>query len=99
MDHLKASDFEANLHTKFKIYRTGDEVFEAELVEVLELHNTEVLEAFSIIFLVPVEFGLYQQIFPIEHATMGKMELFIVPVNQVETGYRYEAIFNRVVRK
>jgi hypothetical protein len=99
MEHLKAADFEKHLNTKFKIHRAEDSVFEAALVEVFELRNDDLLESFSIIFLVPIEFGFFQQIFKFEHDEMGTMELFIVPVRQVETGIRYEAIFNRVVEK
>jgi hypothetical protein len=31
-----------------------------------------------------------------EHEQMGKFELFIVPVEQDEQGFYYEAVFNRI---
>jgi len=99
LEHLKAEDFSKHLNTKFKVYYSDEKVFEAELVEVLELSNDEILETFSIIFLIPAEFGFEQRIFKIEHPEMGTIETFIVPIRQVESGIRYEAIFNRLVKK
>jgi len=99
LQHLRAEDFLKNLNTKFKVYYSDENVFEAELVEVLELRNDEILETFSIMFLLPVEFGFEQRIFKFEHPEMGTIETFIVPIRQVESGIRYEAIFNHLVRK
>ena len=99
LEHLSAADFSKNLNTKFNVYQTDENVFEAELVEVFELRNDEILETFSLIFLLPAEFGIEQRIFKIEHPEMGMMETFIVPIRQVESGIRYEAIFNHLVRK
>ncbi len=99
MEHLSAEDFSKNLNTKFKVYQSDENVFEAELVEVLELRNDESLETFSIMFLLPIDFGFEQRIFKFEHPEMGIIETFIVPIRQVESGIRYEAIFNHLVRK
>ena len=35
-----------------------------------------------------------QQIVPLEHAALGKLEIFLVPVGLDPEGYRYEAVFN-----
>jgi hypothetical protein len=99
MENLKADDFTKHINSKFKIYRTNEEVFEAELVEVAELRNNDSLYCFAVEFLLPAEFGFEQRIYKIEHPEMETMELFIVPVGQTESGTRFEAIFNRAVKK
>jgi hypothetical protein len=98
-EQLNIEDFSKQLNTKFKVYYSDEKVFEAELVEVLELRNDDLLRTFSIVFLLPAEFGTEQRIFKIEHPEMGVLELFIVPVRQTESGIRYEAIFNHLVKK
>src|SRR5215204_1451266 len=98
-EQLKIEDFSKYLDTKFKVYRSDDEVFEAELVGVFDLRNDDVLQTFSVEFLIPDEFGQEQRIYKIEHPELGAIELFIVPVGQNDSGLRFEAIFNRVVQK
>jgi hypothetical protein len=98
-EQLKIDDFSKHLNTKFQIYRTDDEIFEAELVGVYELRNDDVLQTFAVEFLLSNEFGVEQKIYKIEHPELGTMELFIVPVGKNESGIRFEAIFNRVVQK
>ena len=97
LEHLSAEDFSKKLNTVFKVYYSDDRVFEAELVEVFELKTNVNVESFSLIFLIPVEFGFEQGVYKIEHPEMGTMELFIVPIRQVESKIRYEAIFNRLI--
>ena len=98
-EQLTFEDFSRNLNTEFKIYRTDEEVFEAKLVGAAELRTDDVLNTFAIEFLLPPEFGFEQRIYKIEHAELGTIELFIVPVGQTNSGIRFEAIFNRVVQK
>ena len=98
-EQLKIDDFSKYLNTKFKVFRTDDEVFEAELVGVYDLRNDHVLQTFSVEFLFPKEFGAEQKIYKIEHPEHGTMEIFIVPVGQSESGILFEAIFNRMVQK
>jgi len=95
MKNLTADDFSKHLNNKFKIYRSDEEVFEAELVGVAELRNNDSLYCFAVEFLLPPEFGVEQRIYRMEHPAAGMMELFIVPVGQMESGTRFEAIFNR----
>lgn len=99
MENLTADDFSKHLNSKFKIYRTDEEVFESELVEVVELRSNDGLYSFAVEFLLPPEFGFEQRIYKMEHPETGTMELFIVPVGQTESGTRFEAIFNRVAKK
>jgi hypothetical protein len=51
-------------------------------------------EAFSLMFMGPVEPLLPQQIYPLRHEQLGLLELFLVPVGSDASGTRYEAVFN-----
>jgi hypothetical protein len=98
-EQLTLEDFSKNLNTKFKVYRSDEEIFEAELIKVFDLRNDEILNTFAVEFLFPPDFGIEQRIFKMEHPALGTMELFIVPHGKNETGIRYEAIFNQLVQK
>ncbi len=41
----------------------------------------------------PAESHLEQAIYALEHAEMGMLELFLVPLGPHEDGMRYEAVF------
>ncbi|MGA9525319.1 MAG: hypothetical protein WBV82_27920 [Myxococcaceae bacterium] len=49
---------------------------------------------FSLLFLGPDATHLPQQIWPLEHDVLGRLELFLVPVGPAEGRMRYEAIFS-----
>lgn len=51
-----------------------------------------VREPFSVLFRGPLEPYLSQQMVVLNHQEIGEVELFLVPVNQDESGYYYEAI-------
>lgn len=99
MDNLTAADFSKHLNTNFKVFRADDEIFEAKLVEIEELRNDHFIYSFAVEFLFPRDFGLEQRIYKLEHPEMEPMELFMVPVWQTDTEVRFEAIFNRIVKK
>jgi Domain of unknown function (DUF6916) len=48
---------------------------------------------FTVVFRGPAEPLLPQRIYRLEHATLGPLEIFIVPVARDEAGAVYEAIF------
>jgi hypothetical protein len=48
---------------------------------------------FSLLFRGPHEPRLPQRIYRLEHATLGALEIFIVPVARDAAGMHYEAIF------
>jgi hypothetical protein len=50
-------------------------------------------QPFSLLFRGPRQPVLPQRIYPIEHAAMGTLELFIVPIGPDAAGLRYEAVF------
>jgi hypothetical protein len=48
---------------------------------------------FSLIFVGPLQPVVAQAIYTLEHPTLGRLELFIVPVGQNPQGMQYQAIF------
>lgn len=48
---------------------------------------------FSLTFQGPLETALPQQIYSLEHAELGKLEIFLVPIAQSQDGMYYEAVF------
>jgi hypothetical protein len=94
-EHLTRDDFAAQLNTKFDIYLTPEKAAAAELVEVSEIRRYPRQEIFSLIFLFPLDLPLEQRIYSLKHAALGDLELFLVPIEAIGGGIRYEALFNR----
>ena len=55
--------------------------------------RTDRREPFSAFFDGPPESVLPQQIWPLDHDEIGRIELFLVPVGPVDGAMRYEAAF------
>lgn len=74
------------------------ESFAFESME-LKLHEAEPVagsgerSAFSLIFRGPTEPMLAQGIHPLEHAELGRLEIFLVPLGRDASGAQYQAIF------
>ena len=93
---LQRDEFAAVRNTRFRVPLEGAEAIELELVEVSELVSARRQEMFSILFRGPLHTLLPQRMYRMEHARMGEIELFIVPIGKDDAGYSYEAVFNRV---
>ena len=77
------------------------EVFDAEgaelkLIEVEPLGSpsTAQRQAFSLLFHGPRAPLLEQRIYGLEHASLGRLEIFLVPIGPDAQGQRYQAIFS-----
>ena len=51
-------------------------------------------EPFSLLFVGPKAPVLPQRIYALEHETLGRLEIFLVPTGAGADGVQYEAIFN-----
>jgi uncharacterized protein DUF6916 len=49
--------------------------------------------AFSLLFVAPRGTALPQSIYPVRHAALGAMEIFLVPIGPFGGGMGYQAIF------
>ena len=93
---LTEAEFSKHVNTKFRV--AVEPTVELELTEVKgylsRAHEETGMERFSAFFRGPSDRYLEQKIYPIEHDQMGAFELFLVPVSQDQSGFRYEAVFN-----
>ena len=100
MEKLTGADFRPHLNQTFRIHKESSEPLESELIEVSDVgpdsREGEAAErrSFSILLRGPAEPVLPQAIYRIEHADMGVLDLFLVPIGPDNQGMRYEAVFN-----
>jgi len=88
LSKLTHEDFTPYLHQIFRIHAESLEPIEAELIEVSALGAPafDQRPPFSIVLLI-------QAIYQVEHAEMGTLDLFLVPLGPDKEGMRYEAVF------
>jgi hypothetical protein len=97
LESLTHESLAENLHTKFRVPVESGEPFELELIEVGEKRRVRDSENFSAVFRGGPDFLLQQSIHHLKHERLGEFDLFLVPIAREADGFRYEAIFNRVV--
>lgn len=95
---LTKEAFAENLKTTFRIPFQSGENAELELIEVVETMTTPTQQQFSLFFRGPLAYLLPQATYHLLHDKMGEMDIFIVPVGKEPDGFRYEAVFNYVIR-
>ena len=87
--------------TTFRLSLASGAALEATLLQVTSLSakgpSGEELPRkrvpFSLLFRVSTPDRFEQKIYTLEHAMIGKFELFLVPIGREADGYRCEAIF------
>jgi hypothetical protein len=98
LQDLTSASFEAHRGTVFQVHPVGGEPVELALdgVRLLEPHPGPRAQPFSVYFRGPRNPLLPQQIYRLEHAEMGTLELFLVPIGPDPKGggMNYEAVFN-----
>jgi hypothetical protein len=91
--------FARQVGTTFQVARTGDSAVSLRLEEANPL-PTPTAEwgefQFALLFRGPADRCLGQDTHRLEHATLGRLELFLVPVRLPQGAHQYyEAIFNQ----
>jgi hypothetical protein len=105
LESLTEASFAPYVGTEFRIHIDASTAVSAELVEVTARpkRTTRVpwdtgeprREPFSIVFRGPLDRPLLQQMYTVEHETIGIIEgLFLVPVGINRDGRFYEAVFS-----
>ncbi len=106
IEKLTLEIFSPLVNSKFKLSVDDGHAVEVELTEAKALggpHTVKpdrdgmVQEVFSLLFDGPVNPILPQRIYLFEHEKIGRFEIFIVPVEKIPAGIRYQALFNRQV--
>ncbi len=97
-EKLTEADFKRHLNTTFDVRVDAERTLPLELEEVQTFpaltHSRGDMERFSVYFRGPADVLIHQQICRLEHAEMGALDIFIVPVERDATGIRYEAVFS-----
>ena len=88
--------FSQNANTKFQVQGDQDTGVELELTAISEIKLHPQQEEFAIVFRGPLNAFLGQGVRFFTHDRMGQFELFLVPIQQDEKGFYYEAVFNRL---
>jgi hypothetical protein len=87
LEALTAADFAPLLHERFGI-SANDRAFDVELIAVSEAGDPA-RRQFSLVFQGGPTPPLPQRIYHVEHARLGAIEIFLVPI----AADRYEAVF------
>ena len=98
---LTLSAFSDCLGSIFRLPLNDTKVFDLELFEAVGLKHgappsvtPRERGSFSLLFRGPMSPSLPQKIYVLDHETLGKVELFLVPIGPDQAGMRYEAVFN-----
>jgi hypothetical protein len=97
LEELKIGDFSGRVGEKFRVGEAGAAV-ELTLIEATDLSRADApgprRSPFSLVFRGPLAPVMPQRTYPIEHAALGRLEIFLVPIGPDGKGMRYEAVFN-----
>ena len=91
--------FAAVLGSPFTLTAEGGQTVDIELAEVSEWRETPANRSFSILFVVPEPYRVEQGLYDLENATLGTMQLFLVPVAMPNEPAQLEAVFNLLKEK
>lgn len=96
LQDLTVVSFEENLGSRFRIHADEAHTLDAELIQVArhEAHDGPRRQPFSIYLRGPRNVVLPQRIYRVEHARLGTLDIFLVPVGPDGQGMCYEAVFN-----
>jgi hypothetical protein len=97
LDELAPVDLEPHLGSFFNLADRDPHV--GLVLEAIERYEPQPQgprrNPFSLVFVGPGEIPLGQRIHALDHRTLGRLELFLVPIGPGRDGRpRYEAVFN-----
>ena len=99
LDEFTHENTQQYIGDTFRIEFTDGNVVELKLERVdflmaKHLQPKMKRDAFAMIFRGPKHLLLTQHMFPLQHPTLGVVEIFLVPIGMEEAGALYEAVFN-----
>ena len=100
LEQISLPEFQSAVGSTFSVRRASNDSMRLQLVEAklapAHFATRNSPESFSLLFRNLESTVLSQDIHSFEHATLGRFDLFIVPVNRGKDSARcYEAVFNR----
>jgi hypothetical protein len=99
LESLTSAHFLEHVGSTFQFHYDAERSMPVELLDVVihRLGGGTALgrrESFSLLFRGPTSFRVPQRIYTLEHAVLGSLEIFLVPIGPDDQGMRYEAVFN-----
>jgi hypothetical protein len=98
LEKLTRTDFEPLIGNDFEITDSGGNSARVRLAEVHvwsgEAHANEARHPFTLRFVGDARLRVPQQIYRVEHATLGVMEVFLVQTGASNRGAEIEAVFS-----
>lgn len=99
---LTEEEFSKHVDTDFRIKLETPEPINLRLVEVKSYVKKDEehggMERFSLFFSGPGTLLLPQNTYSLSHDEMGEFDLFFVPIEGTEDGFRYESVFNYFIQ-
>jgi Domain of unknown function (DUF6916) len=93
--YLRLATYVPLVGSTFRIHRPGTPRLSVTLVSATALPS-EIGESFSLIFRGHGDAKLGQETYTIEHSSLGRFPLFLVPVGPAGKGQEFQAIVNRI---
>jgi hypothetical protein len=101
IENLTCEQFSQCLGSVFQLRMPSAATLELKLVEVAPYkahplpknRDLSQRDPFSLLFQGLLEIVLPQRIYTLEHAWMGKLDIFLVPIARRQDGMQYEAVF------
>ena len=94
---LKPDMLTEHVGSEFDVMDDPAGIFTVALTEISGHIKTDRNETFSLLFHGPLDRFMPQGIHKLNHAKLGELEIFLVPIAQDKDGYQYEAIFNQML--
>jgi len=96
-EELNSQVFAACLHDTFTLFGPEGEPWPVELIDVSDLPSRPGNEQFSVLFRELEGRRAGQGTYTLEHQRLGRIELFLVPIDAGKGVIALEAAFNRFV--
>ena len=100
LETFTTQTFAPYVNSVFRLYLTAESGIELKLGSVTNLGAGNAAsqapvrrEQFSLLFHGPLRPILPQRIYHLEHAELGALDIFLVPVGPDQAGMQYEAVF------
>jgi hypothetical protein len=97
LEQLQKESFQECINQSFQVVQPQMQGFALQLTEVTEQVRTPRQEAFSVVFRGPADRYMPQGTYHLINATLGGIDIFLVPIAQDNEGFQYEAVFNRLI--
>jgi hypothetical protein len=93
LESFTIDTFSPLVGSTFIMHTDATNVLELELIQAEAAARAQNGRPFSLVFRAPRAPVAMQRIYPLDHETLGSIELFLVPIGPDEHGMRYEAVF------